>query len=154
MIPEKLVEFVHGPRVMFVGSRNDKLRPIATWAFGALADGEASTVTVFIPEIEGTQTIENVAANGRVSLVVGDAASHETYQFKGEHRETRPCTDDDYTVQEIFISKLIAYMEPMGFGEAIWNGFSQKPARAMTFAVEDIFVQPPGPGAGEKIDVN
>ncbi len=51
MIPEKLVEFIHGPKVMFVGSRNAKLRPTATWAFGALADGNEGTVTVFIPEI-------------------------------------------------------------------------------------------------------
>ena len=154
MIPEKLVEFIHGPKVMFVGSRNAKLRPTATWAFGALADGNEGTVTVFIPEIEGAETFENFDNNGRVSLTIGDAATHETYQFKGQHSETRPCTEADHTVQEIYISKLIAYLTPLGYGEHIWNGFSHKPARAVTFAVEDKFVQTPGPGAGEKIDLS
>ena len=154
MIPEKYVDFAHGPRMMFVGSRNAKLRPTATWAFGALADGEKGTITVFIPEIEGTQTFENLADNGRSALVLADAATHETYQFKGQLRETRPCTEADYTVQEIYLSKLIAYLEPLGYGENIWQRFECKPAQAVTFDVEDIFVQSPGPGAGEKIEVN
>ena len=153
MIPEKYVDFAHGPRMMFVGSRNAKSRPTATWAFGALADGEKGTITVFIPEIEGAQTFENLAENGRASLVLADATSHETYQFKGQHLETRPCTEDDYAVQKIFISKLIAYLEPYGYGENIWSRFEHKPAKAVSFQVEDIFVQTPGPGAGEKIEI-
>ncbi|MDP6476006.1 MAG: pyridoxamine 5'-phosphate oxidase family protein [Alphaproteobacteria bacterium] len=154
MIPEKFIEFAHGPSIMFVGSRNAKLRPTMTFAFGALVDGGEATVTVFIPEIEGAKTFENLAENGRTSLVLVDAASHESYQFKGQHRETRPCTDADYTVQEIYLSKLIAHLEPFGYGEDLWNGFVHRPARAVTFAVEDIFVQSPGPGAGEKIELS
>lgn len=153
MIPEKFVDFAHGPRIMFVGSRNAKLRPTATWAFGALADGEAGTVTTFIPEIEGAQTFENLADNGRVSFVMSDAPTHETYQFKGQHRETRDCIEADYTVQEIYVSKLITYLEPVGYGEGIWNPFEKKPSKAVTFSVEDIFVQTPGPGAGDKIEL-
>ncbi len=139
---------------MFVGPRNAKLRPTVTWAFGALADGGAGTITLFVPEIEGAKTFENLAENGRTSLVLVDATTHESYQLKGQHRETRPCSDADYTVQEIYLSKLIAYLEPFGCGEKLWNGFEHRPAKAVTFAVEDIFVQTPGPGAGEKIEMN
>jgi hypothetical protein len=154
MIPEKLVEFIHGPRLLFVGSRNAKLRPTASWAFGALADGDKGAVTVFVPEIAGAPTFENFAENGRVSVTIADAPTHETYQFKGQLSEIRPCSEADYTVQEIYISKLNSYLEPFGYGNWIWNGFVVKPAKAVTFAVEDIFVQTPGPGAGEKIDLN
>ena len=110
MIPDKFVEFAHGPRLMFFGSRNAKLRPTATWAFGALVDGEKGTITAFVPDIEGAQTFENLTDNGRASLVLSDAPTHETYQFKGAHRGTRPCTEADYTVQEIYIRKLIAHL--------------------------------------------
>jgi hypothetical protein len=154
MIPERLVDFVHGPRVMFVGTRNAKLRPTATWAFGALADGPEGTVTMFVPETEGAQTFENIADNGRLSFVAVDPPTHDTYQFKGSHKETRPCTDADYTVQEIYLNKLIAALEPFGYGAPLWGGFKHKPARAVTFTVEDIFVQTPGPGAGEKIELS
>lgn len=154
MIPEKFVDFAHGPRLLFFGSRNAKLRPTATWAFGVLADGDKGTITAFVPEIEGAQTFENLAENGRASLVISDPPTHETYQFKGQHRETRPCTEADYTVQEIYISKLIAQLGPIGYGEHVWGPFVKKPAMAVTFEVEDIFVQTPGPGAGDKIELN
>ena len=154
MIPEKLVDFVHGPRIMFIGTRNAKLRPTASWVFGALADGDKGTLTIFVPEIEGAATFENIADNGRVSLTIVDAPSHETYQFKGRHNETRACSEADYSVQEIYISKLTAYLEPRGYGEKIWGGFMLKPAKAVSFEVENIFVQTPGPGAGDKIDLN
>ena len=111
-------------------------------------------VTVFVPEIAGAPTFENFAENGRVSVTIADAPTHETYQFKGQLSEIRPCSEADYTVQEIYISKLNSYLEPFGYGNWIWNGFVVKPAKAVTFAVEDIFVQTPGPGAGEKIDLN
>ena len=153
MIPDKMVEFAHGPQLMFFGSRNAKLRPTATWAFGALADGEAGTLTVFIPEVEGAATFENLHDNGRASLTLADVATHEAYQFKGPHQGTRDCIDADYTVQEIYLSKLTAYLEPFGYGGHIWNGFMLNPCKAVTFAVEDIFIQTPGPGAGEKIDL-
>ena len=57
-------------------------------------------------------------------------------------------------MQEFYLSKLIAYLEPLGYGENIWRRFECKPAQAVTFDVEDIVVQTPGPGAGEKIEVN
>ena len=128
--------------------------PLQHGRSGALADGEKGTITVFIPEIEGAQTFKNLAENGRTTLVVSDPPTHETYQFKGQLHGTRPCTEADYTVQEIYLSKLIAYLEPIGYGENIWRRFECKPAQAVTFEVEDIFVQTPGPGAGEKIEVN
>ena len=150
MIPEKMIEFAHGPQLMFFGTRNAKLRPTATWAFGALAESAQGTITIFVPEIAGAKTFENLEDNGRASLVLGDAATHETYQMKGQHRQTRPCTEADYAVQEIYISKLIAYLIPLGYSEQKIGGFTHRPARAVTFVVEDIFVQTPGPGAGEK----
>ncbi len=154
MLPDKMVEFVHGPHLLFFGTRNAKLRPTATWAFGALADGGDGTVTVFVPEVEGAATFENLEDNGRVSLTVSDAATHETYQFKGQHSLTRPCNEADYTVQDIHISKVIAHLEAIGYSGDIWRGFIVSPAKAVTFSVEDIFVQTPGPGAGNKIDLS
>lgn len=154
MIPEKFIDFAHGPKLLFFGSRNAKLRPTATWAFGALADGNKGIITAIVPEIEGAQTFENLAENGRACLVISDPPTHETYQFKGQHRETRSCTEADYTVQEIYISKLIAHLESLGYGEHIWGPFVKNPAMAVTFEVEDIFVQTPGPGAGDKIELN
>jgi hypothetical protein len=154
MIPDKMVEFLHGPQLMFVGTRDEKLRPAASWAFGALADAANDTVTIFVPDIEGETTFRNLEDNGLVALTVTDAATHETYQFKGKCIETRPSSERDHAVQDIYISKVIAHLGPLGYSEEIWNGFVPYPGKAVSFNVEDIFVQTPGPGAGEKLDMS
>ncbi len=55
MLPDKMVGFVHGPHLLFFGTRNAYLRPTASWAFGALADSGQGTIIIFVPEIEGAE---------------------------------------------------------------------------------------------------
>ena len=61
MIPDKLVEFLHGPQIMLVGTRDAKLRPAVDRAFGAVADAPDS-ITIFLPDAE--RTLANLADNG------------------------------------------------------------------------------------------
>ena len=153
MIPQKLVDFVHGPELMFLGTRSVELRPAFSWVFGAVADGERGTMTILVPEIEGAQSLRNLEDNGQVALTVVDAISHETYQFKGTCTEVRPSGERERAIQSIHKEKLGAHLAPLGFGPELWEGFVVDPSTAVTFEVEDIFVQTPGPGAGERIDM-
>ena len=152
MIPQKFVDFIHGPRVIFIGTRNEKLRPAFSWVFGAVADAESDTVTVFVPDIEGEETLTNVKANGQVSLTVADP-SHEAYQFKGAYIDSRPSNDDDRAVQEVYRSKVSPHFAAFDSRAELIHGFVMDPSTAVTFKVEEIFVQTPGPGAGDRIDL-
>ena len=153
MIPQKFVDFVHGPRMIFVGTRDDKLRPAFSWVFGAVADGETDTVTVFVPDVEGEQTLANVKDNGQVSITVVDP-SHEAYQFKGTYLESRPADDKDRAIQDINISKVVPHFSAFGVPEEVIRGFVFDPSTAITFKVAEIYVQTPGAGAGDRIDVS
>ncbi len=70
MIPQKFVDFVQGPTLHFVGSRNAKLRPAFTWAFGATVDAAQGTITFYVPNVEGAETLSNFDDNGMVALTV------------------------------------------------------------------------------------
>lgn len=153
MISQMLIDFVQGPTLHFVGSRNAKLRPAFTWAFGATVDAAEGTITFFVPDVEGGETLSNFEENGMVALTVGEATTHETYQFKGKCLATRPSDEKDTAIQDIHRSKLISHLGPAGFGEKIWRGFTIYPSTAVTFKVEDVFVQTPGPGAGNKLNL-
>ena len=133
MIPQKFVDFVQGPTLHFVGSRNAKLRPAFTWAFGATVDAEQGTITFYVPDAEGAETLSNFKDNGMVALTVSDAATHETYQFKGPCLSMRPSEDGDTTIQEIHQSKLISHLGPLGYDEEIWSVFACIPSSAVTF---------------------
>jgi len=117
----------------------------------ATVDAEQGTITFYVPDAEGAKTLSNFKDNGMVALTVSDAATHETYQFKGPCLGMRPSEDKDTAIQDIHQSKLISYLGALGYPEEVLTGFTIYPSTAVTFKVEDVFVQTPGPGAGNKV---
>ena len=55
-------------------------------------------------------------------------------------------------IQDIYKEKLIAHFEQIGVGPERFEGFVMYPSTAVAFSVQDVFVQTPGPGAGERYD--
>lgn len=151
MIPQRLVDFIHGSVLTWIGSRDDRLRPSVSIAFGARARGAEDLITAFVPDIEADQVKGDLAANGMVAYTVVDGISHEAYQFKGRLVEMRPTTDEERAVQDIHCSKLVAHFSM--YPESFFGGYTLYPSTAITFRVEAAFVQTPGPGAGEKLDL-
>lgn len=151
MIPDRLVEFVHGSVLAFVGTRDAQLRPAVTWAFGLRAAAASDEITAFVPDVEIGQTRSNLSHNGLIALSVIQPITHECYQFKGKLTAMRPMTDEERAVQEIQRSKVGALLDKPFPGLAA--GFILVPSTAIAFEVEEAFVQTPGPGAGRQLDL-
>ena len=152
MIPRQLVDFVHGPVLGWIGGRDERLRPLAAWTFGARVEAAADTITVFLPDCEGGPLLAKLAADGTIAITVADGISHESYQFKGKLIETRPTTEEERAVQDILRSKLITYMAM--FPEALFQGYTLYPSTAVSIRVAEVFNQTPGPGAGRLVDLS
>ena len=151
MIPDRVVELLHGPAFMQVGTRDAQLRPAHAFVIGAVAHADRETVTFFVPVSRSERTLSDLNHNGRVALGIA-LASHEAYQLKGTYLSSQPTGDDDIARQEAYRTKLLAAALEAGFPEQIARpltlGFAYRPGVAITFRVEEIFTQTPGPGAG------
>lgn len=152
MIPNKMVDFVHGPVVMFLGTRSAELRPSFSWVFVAVARGEEGTITVLAPDVEGEQSFRNLEDNGRVALTVAEGITHESYQFKGRFIDMRPSAADERAIQDIHNQELATHYAQLGFAPELFGDFATAPSTAVSFKVEEVFVQTLGPGAGEKVE--
>lgn len=152
MIPERLVAFVHGPILSWVGTRDARLRPSVSWAFGARVSAGRDEITAFIPDIEAEPAKRNAEQNGQIAFTVADGISHESYQFKGKLVGLRPSSDEERAVQDIHRSKLVSHM-PM-FPKQFFDGYQLYPSTALTFRVEQVFTQTPGPDAGKMLDTS
>jgi hypothetical protein len=154
MLPDNIVEVIHGPAVMSVGSRDERLHPAHTFVVGAVVHPDKETVTFFVPESRSERLLSNLKHNGKVALAIG-LLTHEAYQLKGEFLASRPGDEKDRAVQEIYRSKILSTMLQFGYPEQIVHpfilGFIYHPAVAITFRVEEFFLQTPGPEAGKKI---
>jgi hypothetical protein len=152
MIPDRLVDFVHGAVVAFIGTRDARLRPTATWAFGARVSATTDEISAFVPDIEFDQTRSNLVHNSIVAYTVSDPISTESYQFKGKLAGMRPTTEEERAVQAILRGKLAAKLAM--FPPEFVTGYTFVPSTALTFKVEQVFVQTPGPGAGRQLDLS
>ena len=154
MIPGRIVEVIHGAAFMHVGTCDERLRPAHAFAIGAVVHADHEAITFFVPEGRSERILSNLRSNGKVALAVG-LPTHEAYQLKGSYISSRPTDTKDRTVQEIYRSKLLAAALQAGYPEQVMQpfvlGFVYQPAVAITFRVEDIFLQTPGPEAGKRI---
>ena len=154
MISEKLVEFIHGPVFLSIGTRDARLRPAHTFLAGAIVNPDRETITCFVLQSRAEKTMGNLEHNGTIAMSVGHP-SHESYQLKGHYVSSRPTEAKDIAIQEIHRTKLLACMLQYGYLEQIAKplilGFRHQPAVGIIFRVEEIFLQTPGPEAGKKL---
>ena len=153
MIPDRVVELLHGPAFMQLGTRDAHLRPAHTVVTGAVVHPDRETVTFFLPEGRSARILGDLQDNGRVALGIA-FVSHEAYQLKGTYLSSRPTGDEDLALQDAYGAKLLAAVRqvyPEEIARPLVLGFAYRPGVAITFRVEEIFRQTPGPGAGEKM---
>jgi hypothetical protein len=154
MIPERVVEVLHGSAFLQIGTRDESLRPSHVGGVGAVVHDDRQTVTVFVPASRAERALRNLTANGRVALGIG-LASHEAYQLKGTYLSSRPVEAADRDRQEAYRAGLLASVLEAGYPDAIGRplalGFAYTPGIAITFRAEQVFLQTPGPGAGTRL---
>lgn len=151
MIPDRVVEVLHGPTWIQIGSRDEALRPAHTVAVGAVVHDDRQTVTVFVPTARSGRVLRDLTGNGRIAVGVA-LASHEAYQLKGTYISSRPTDDTDRARQEARRAALLESALEAGYPETIARplalGLAITPGVAITFRAEQVFLQTPGPGAG------
>jgi hypothetical protein len=153
VIPDRVLEVLNGPAIMFVGTRDSGLRPAHTGAVGAVVHDDRQTVTFFVPESRSAKLLSNLQDNGRVAFDFG-WTSHEAYQLKGTYLSSRPTTPEDVARQEAYRKRLLAAVRqayPEEVARPYVLGARYKPALAVTFRVDEVYLQTPGPGAGNRI---
>lgn len=150
-IPDRVIELLHGPAFMQIGTRDATLRPAHAFAVGAVVHDDRRTVTVFVPTARSGRILADLTDNGRIALGIA-LASHEAYQLKGIYLSWRPADAGDRARQEAYRAALLASALEAGFPEAIarplTQGVAYVPSVGITFRADEVFQQTPGPDAG------
>jgi hypothetical protein len=151
VVPDRVAELIHGPAFMQMATRDGDLWPAHAWVIGGRVHDDRETVTVFIAGAAARPTLDNLEHNGRIALCVA-LATHEAYQLKGTYVASRPTDGDDLARQERYRAALLASALDAGYPDDIARpftlGFAYTPGVAVTFRVDEAFLQTPGPHAG------
>lgn len=151
-IPEDLVEFVESGVAILVGTRDAALRPDAIRGFGLAVHPGRTRVTVFLGAGTATRARANAEANGSIAVCLSRPIDNFTLQLKGHAVEVRAAEDAERAVVDRYGASYLEQLFLVGIPRTLARRIRMWPALAITFDVSDIFVQTPGPGAGQRLE--
>jgi len=146
-IPSELVEFLESGIGILVGTRDARLQPEVARALGARVEADGRELVVFLPVATSARTLTNAHENGRLAVCFS-ATDHRSYQIKGRLAEVREAGPEDRRLIERYRAGLAQHYGHVGMPPVLTYRITHWPAHAMRLAVEAVFLQTPGPGAG------
>ena len=151
MISPELAEFVESGIATSVATRDARLRPDCVRGVGARVVAGGAAIELLVPVATASRTLANVRDNGRVAVVFGRASDHRSIQIKGRAIEVRDGGEDDRRFAAEFLRRLAGDWQVVGVPAKFVLSITSWPNVVLRVAVEEIYVQTPGPNAGAAI---
>lgn len=151
-ISTELKEFLESGISLLVGSRDARLQPEVVRALGARIEEGGREVTAFVPDATAARTLANARDNGRLAVCF-TAVDHRSYQLKGSLIEVRAADEEDRRQIERYRAALAQHFGSVGLPPRLTLRIAHWPAHALRVAIEEVFIQTPGPGAGVALGV-
>ena len=119
--------------------------------YGAIVDNSKTKITCFVRSSESRDVLNILKNSPNISYYVG-MITHEAYNFKGEFQEVTDLDSDTLNISENYRKNLIDVLSGLGLDvEAVKKRYGDAPDLGITFKVNKVFVQTPGPEAGKII---
>jgi hypothetical protein len=154
MIPGVMVDFLSRASVAIAGTRDERLAPDVQFLSGWSVHEDRSSVVCLLAPAFADGLVGRLERHGEIALTVEVIGPHECYQFKGRYLESRPASPSDRPVFEACRLRFVeAVRRLLGdrFSEPSLRARFRDPTLAVRFAVEEIYVQTPGPAAGRRL---
>ena len=132
-----------------VSSKRNKTVHVDT--LGVKIDYIKSMLTCFVINSECKKVLEYLNESGRISFFVG-MISHEAYNLKGQYVSSKKLNNSDLKISKSYTNKVIDIITSVGLSkEAALEKYGKVPDLGITFKVDKVYIQTPGPEAGKEI---
>jgi hypothetical protein len=151
-MPARLLDRIGEIGLSFiVGTADAGGMPSSCRGFGARVEDDARAMTVWVPVGTGQAVIANLPANPWVAMVICEPLSHETIQVKGSSSSFRLGTPDEEELVRRQMDLFARTLGEIGLPGRIASRINRWPAFAISFAIDRVFDQTPGPKAGSQM---
>lgn len=150
-LSEELVEFVASGVDVYVATRDAALEPESMLAMGARIHDDGRSLTVYLPEALSRPTLVNLDDNGQIAITITRPRDHRSVQIKGRMARVRASTSADRELQAVYRAALVEGFAAVGIPRSATRRLVWWPSVAVEVQVSDVFMQTPGPGAGEPL---
>ncbi|NUN05868.1 MAG: hypothetical protein HUU57_08905 [Bdellovibrio sp.] len=133
---------------MVVATRDGMLLPDICEGYGIVLSADAKSCTIFISSARSQAALKNIQDNGRVAISLSRPCTYKAAQIKGRVLKTRTMTDSEQQASEKWLSGYRKEIQLIGVMNETAQGLLRHSDIALDVAIDNIFVQTPGPEAG------
>jgi predicted pyridoxine 5'-phosphate oxidase superfamily flavin-nucleotide-binding protein len=151
MIPPDMIDLLQTGVSVVVGTRDAALVPECTRAWGIRVEKDRASVTIFLTETISRKTLQNLRENEQIAISCTRPTDHMACQLKGRLRKIRPASQRDRESKTQWQREFMGELLAIGVPAVLCEAWITDPALAVEIDVTDVFLQTPGPGAGEKV---
>ncbi|GEM_PF-854710 len=161
-VTETLVSFLQGGVSISVAARGPDNLASMSRACGCRFSRDRRKLTIFLSRIQAAELLRDVAADGRIAVVISDPATHRSWQFKGTDASVAALGRGDASRLQAYVESFVRSTESLGYSPALIRAlFSNPPGAgepehwaAVTFTPTCAFSQTPGIAAGNPLEGN
>ncbi|HEY6878909.1 MAG TPA: pyridoxamine 5'-phosphate oxidase family protein [Polyangiales bacterium] len=150
-LSDELIDFVAQGVSLLVGTCDAARVPHAARAVGLRIHDDRRHATVYLPEVTARHTVTDVAVNPRLAVMVSQPLDHKAFQMKGDVRKVSAAAETERELIETYLSLFGRRLEVVGMPYEVVTMLSHWPAVALEFSIEGLYLQTPGPGAGQRL---
>jgi hypothetical protein len=148
ILPVEVASFLESGISVLVGTRDARLVPESTRGVGGRVEAGGAELTVFLPAATAARAIANLRDNGRIAICFSRAVDHRSIQVKGRVLSIRDGDAADRAAIERWLEGLAVGWQQVGTPPSATRRLARWPAHAVRLALEEVYLQTPGPGAG------
>lgn len=151
-VDSALAAFLSSPVMIIVGTADHRGRPEIGRAVGCRAAPGAERLDLILCALHWPKTIANIEATARAAVTFSRPADYETFQLKGV-ATLRDAEPEDLALADRYMTGISFVLNQLGIPSSFsptW--LSTEGARVLSLEVEEIFVQTPGPRAGQAME--
>lgn len=156
-ISEELKSFLEGPVSVLVGTRDSRLIPEITRAWGPRVCEDRQSVSLCVPLATSRKTLDNLEANGEIAVAFALPTNYRSIQLKGRFSAIGEPESVDLVAVDRHRDSFGRVNESLGQPReqvvAFWQAeIETSPVLIrVLFVLRQVFDQTPGPGAGRSL---
>jgi hypothetical protein len=150
-IESELAKFLTSPVMIIVGTSDAHGQSEIARGAGARVDAERGVVELLFSGWQWPATMNNLRANPRIAVTFARPNDYVSYQVKGR-ATLRDAGAQDISFSERYLTDIAEVLIGLGMNrELVAPWLMNREAVVAHINVDDIYVQTPGTGAGQKL---
>lgn len=144
-------QFLEGPNSIMVASHDAGLVPAIARAVALRCAPDGRHLTVFLPTGAAAEVLAQLRADPCVAVVAELVSTHRTLQVKGRVATLAPTPLHERPFIEGAVAAFFEVCAQIGLPRRLTERLVRWPTISVEIAIEQVFEQSPGPGAGEPL---